>query len=166
MRPSYPLAVLLTTAFCAPAAALELPDCPLRQGSMDSCSPIVACMPGDGVYLVGRAIGWDRGTLSGETSTGDWSYDGPFGTAHASFACDDGLSGRVIFHAEDSLTGTGRAIGMTNGGARIDAWAGRAILPYLDRTGRRVDGTLMCGDVPMMLSLGPVEVRQAAVSSR
>ncbi len=157
---------MLTTAFCAPAAALDLPDCPLRQGSMDSCSPIVACMPEDGVYLVGRAIGWDRGTLSGETSTGvqctgEWSYDGPFGTAFASFDCDDGLSGRVIFHAEDSLTGTGRAIGITNEDTRIDAWAGRAILPYLDRTGRRVDGEMLCGEVPMQLSLA-----QAASSSR
>ncbi len=174
----------VTTAFSlwgAALGALELPDCPLRPGSAESCAPVVACMPEEGVYLVGRAVGWDSGTLAGETNTGvtctgAWSYGAGGGQAQVTFDCDDGLAGRALFIARDSETGTGEARGMTEDGSPVEAWAGRAILPFLDATGRRVDGELMCGAAPMPLSragggavlaaLAAGAAPQAAVSSR
>ncbi len=69
---SYPTLAALTIAFwtAAPASALDLPDCDPAPGSAESCAPVLACMPGEGVWFVGRAVGWDRGTLSGVTNTG------------------------------------------------------------------------------------------------
>ena len=49
----------------ARARAGPAPIAPLIPGSPDSCSPIVACMPGEGTYLVGRAVGWDEGSAVG-----------------------------------------------------------------------------------------------------
>lgn len=161
LRVSYITSATLATAIlglCASAAAaLDLPDCELRLGRADSCSPIVACMPGDGVYFVGRAVGWNSGTLAGETNTGvtctgTWTVRNMVGLGQADFACDDGLEGSVIYYYQDSLTGTARGSGLTNRFGRVQGWSGHNIVPFLDARTGRVDGELMCGPEPMLLS--------------
>ncbi len=155
---SYPTLAALTIAFwsAAPAAALDLPECELNPGSADSCSPVLACMPGDGVWFVGRAIGWDEGTLAGETNTGvqctgDWAVGESFGFGRARFTCDDGMSGRLPYHYQDVETGTARGTGLISGFGRIRAWSGHNITEFLDRTTGRVDGEFMCGETPLLL---------------
>lgn len=149
--------ILAFGAFSAlSAAALDLPDCVLLPDSPDSCSPIVACMPGEGTYLVGRAVGWDEGTLSGVTNTGvscvgTWRVTG-LGVGLARFACDDGVSGRLAYTYQDGETGTASGRGLITGFGRVEAWSGHNIRQFLDHSGRRIDGELMCGETPMLLS--------------
>lgn len=138
------------------ATALDLPACNLIPGSPDSCSPIVACMPGDDTYLVGRAIGWDQGTLSGITNDGvscigTWRVTG-LGIGLARFACDDGLEGRLAYTYQDGETGTASGRGLVSGFGWLEAWSGHNIEQFLDASGRRVDGELMCGATPMLMS--------------
>lgn len=154
MRWLYSIAATLLMA--GAASALDLPDCAAQPGSPDSCSPIVACMPGRDTYLVGRAVGWDAGTLSGVTNTGvsctgTWRITG-VGLGVARFACDDGLAGRLVYTYQDSLTGTAAGRGFIDGFGRLEAWSGHNIRPFLDRSGRAVDGELMCGAAPMLIS--------------
>ena len=157
------MAVGMLLAF--PGAALDLPDCENRPYDSSSCSPIVACMPGEGVYLVGRAIGWNEGTLEGVTNTGttctgSWHIGQTLRLGHAEFACDDGVSGRLVYYYQHTETGTARGTGMVSGFGRIRAWSGHNIRDFLDSTGARVDGELMCGETPMLISR-----LQAAASS-
>lgn len=152
-------------ALALPAHALDLPACETRPYSSESCSPVVACMPGEGVYLVGRAIGWNEGTLEGVTNTGTqcegtWRVGATLRVGHAAFRCDDGLAGRLIYHYQDPETGTARGTGMISGLGLIRAWAGHNVRAFLDASGARVDGDLMCGETPMLLSAA-----QAAASS-
>ncbi|WP_071798239.1 hypothetical protein [Natronohydrobacter thiooxidans] len=140
-----------------PAAALELPDCVSRPNDASSCSPVVACMPGDGVYLVGRAIGWNEGALEGVTNTGlscsgTWRIGQSLRLGHAEFSCDDGLAGQMIYYYQDSATGTARGTGLISGFGRIRAWSGHNIRQFLDQSGARVEGEVMCGETPMLLS--------------
>ncbi|MCC5991213.1 MAG: hypothetical protein JJT99_01700 [Rhodobacteraceae bacterium] len=140
-----------------PATALDLPDCENRPNDSASCSPIVACMPGTGVYLVGRAIGWNEGTLEGVTNTGvtctgTWHVGQSLALGHAAFSCDDGLAGRLIYYYQDNVTGTARGAGVIRGFGRIRAWSGHNIREFLDKSGARVDGELMCGETPMLIS--------------
>lgn len=164
MRLSYAIAAGLTIAN-SPIQAMDLPDCAHIPGSSESCAPVVACMPGEGVYLVGRAIGWNNGALEGVTNTGvackgSWSVSETLRFGRAQFSCDNGLAGRLIYHYQDALTGTARGTGFVSGFGRIRAWSGHNIRAYLDRSGQRVDGDLMCGETPMLLSR-----LQAAASS-
>ncbi|CUX81780.1 MAG: Protein of unknown function (DUF1358) [Roseibaca calidilacus] len=154
MRLLCSIATLCALAGAAPA--MELPDCALIPGSPDSCSPIVACMPGEDSYFVGRAIGWDEGTLSGVTNTGiicigTWRVTG-LGVGLARFACDDGLEGRLVYYYQDGETGTTHGRGLISGFGFVEAWSGHNIEQFLDQTGRRVDGELMCGAAPMLMS--------------
>jgi len=154
MRLLYSIAAISLMTQAAPA--LDLPDCPLIPGSPDSCSPIVACMPGEGTYLVGRAVGWDEGTLSGVTNTGTscigtWRVTG-LGVGLARFACDDGMEGRLVYYYQDGETGTTHGRGLVSGFGQLEAWSGHNIDQFLDASGRRVDGELMCGATPMLLS--------------
>ena len=165
MHNSYPMAVLMTIAFCVRAQALDLPECENLPGSPESCAPVVACMPGEGVYFVGRAVGWNEGILEGETNTGvtctgHWAVSETLRFGRARFECDDGLAGRIVYYYQDSVTGTARGGGLITGFGRVQAWAGENIEPFLDRTRTRVDGELMCGETPMLLSDA-----QAALSS-
>ncbi|NYS25753.1 hypothetical protein HUK65_12190 [Rhodobacteraceae bacterium 2376] len=155
---SYPTLAALTIAFWAatPSPALELPACDLVPGSADSCAPVLACMPGDGVWFVGRAVGWNEGKLEGETNTGvtctgTWSVGETLALGHARFSCDDGLSGRIVYHYQDPGTGTARGTGLISGFGRLRAWSGHKITEFLDRSTGRVDGAHMCGDTPLLL---------------
>ncbi|TVP70416.1 MAG: hypothetical protein EA339_13085 [Rhodobacteraceae bacterium] len=139
------------------AQALDLPDCVSTPFSPESCVPVVACMPGDGVYLVGRALGWNEGTLEGVTNTGVactgvWRVGDTLRLGHARFACEDGLAGQLVYHYQDPETGTARGTGLISGFGRIRAWSGHHIEDFLDRSGMRIDGDLMCGETPMLLS--------------
>ena len=156
---SYPTLAALTIAFwaAAPATALDLPDCELAPGRANSCAPVLACMPGDGVWFVGRAVGWDQGTLSGVTNTGvqctgEWAVGETIAFGRVRFSCDDGLTGRMIYFYQDNETGTARGAGLVSGFGRIRAWSGHNITQFLDRTTGRVDGEFMCGDAPLLLS--------------
>jgi len=113
-------------------------------------------MPGEDSYFVGRAIGWDEGTLSGVTNTGvscigTWQVTG-LGVGLARFACDDGLEGRLVYYYQDGETGTTHGRGLISGFGQIEAWSGHNIRQFLDLTGRRVDGELMCGATQMLIS--------------
>lgn len=159
---SYRTLTVMAIALCSAAplgaqSLMDLPECTLIPGSPDSCAPIAACMPGDGVYLVGRAVGWDYGTLGGVTNTGvscigTWDTRGIGGVGRVSFECEDGLSGRVIYYSRDSLTGTAHGRGMTNALSQIEGWSGEFIEEFLRADTGQLDGGLMCGEVPMLLS--------------
>lgn len=160
---SYPTVAALTIAFWAGSSAtardlpaLDLPACALEPGSAESCTPVLACMPGEGVWFVGRAIGWNKGTLAGQTSTGvsctgDWAVGETLGFGRARFSCDDGLSGRMVYYYQDTETGTARGTGLISGFGQIRAWSGHNITEFLDRTTGRVDGEFMCGETPLLL---------------
>lgn len=156
---SYRTLTLFSIAFwlAFPATAQEIPACELRAGHSDSCAPLVACMPGEGVYFIGRAIGWNTGALGGYTSTnvacrGTWTTRNALGLGQARFECDDGLSGTVFFYSQDSLTGTAAGSGLTNHLSRVRGWSGHNIEQFLDAETGHLDGALMCGPTPMLLS--------------
>lgn len=154
---TFSIAFWLAAVTSSLATAQEVPECDLLVGSPDSCSPLVACMPGQGVYFIGRAIGWNTGVLGGYTSTGvacrgTWTTRNMLGLGEANFECDDGLSGTVYFYSIDGLTGTAEGSGLTNGLGRIHGWSGHNIAQFLDPETGHVDGALMCGPTPMLLS--------------
>jgi hypothetical protein len=130
---------------------------PTEIGDPSSCSPVIACFEATGVYFVGRAIGWDRGTLAGTTSagatcTGEWVSRNMLGVGQASFACDDGTSGTAFFTYQDGLTGTATGHGLSTPMGRLRVWSGDNIRQFLtDQTGE-VDPQLFCGDVPIPMS--------------
>lgn len=102
----------------------------------DNCSRVLACVGDDGLWLDGRADGWDQGTLSAElsdgtTCEGSWRVGGPMGLGTAEMTCSDGREGGVVYTAQDGLTGTGIASGAMSDGAAIRAWTGRNVLEFL-----------------------------------
>ena len=162
MRPVPPVLVVLASLCAAlPAAAQTLDrscgiDAP-EIGDPLACSPVVACFEATGVYFIGRAIGWDRGTLAGTTSagatcTGDWVSRNRLGVGQAGFACDDGTSGTVFFTYQDSLTGTATGQGLAAPLGRLRDWSGRNIRQILIAETGEIDPQLMCGDVPIPIS--------------
>jgi hypothetical protein len=126
-------------------------------GDPSACSPVVACFEATGVYLTGRAIGWDRGTLAGTTSagatcTGDWVSRNALGVGQATFTCDDGMSGTAFFTYQDSLTGTATGHGLASPLGRSRVWSGHNIRQFLIAETGRVDPQPLCGDVPIPIS--------------
>ncbi|MGR3540668.1 MAG: hypothetical protein ACU0BS_04475 [Hasllibacter sp.] len=123
----------LLTVLALPAAAQEA--CETVEGSMSSCSRVLACIGGEGEWFDGRSIGWNRGTIegtlgSGAACTGRWAYVSG-GAAAAEIACEDGLEGTVSYFAQDGATGTGLGYGATADGRRIEAWTGENVLGFL-----------------------------------
>jgi hypothetical protein len=150
----------LLGAWPAPAADTVDMACAIgvtEIGDPSACSPVIACFEATGVYFVGRAIGWNRGTLAGTTSagatcTGEWVSRNMLGVGQASFACDDGTSGTAFFTYQDSLTGTATGHGLSTPMGRLWVWSGNNIRQFLiDQTGE-VDPQLFCGDVPIPMS--------------
>ena len=109
----------------------------------DNCSRILACIGEDGLWLDGRANGWERGTLSGRmsdgtTCAGTWGQGGWFGRSlDAELRCDDGRTGAVRYTAQDPETGTGIGRGAMSDGAEVRAWTGRNVLRFLTPEGER-----------------------------
>ena len=102
----------------------------------DNCSRILACVGDDGLWIDGRADGWNRGTLEGRMSdgtlcTGSWGYSWHGLRARAELACDDGRTGVVRYTAQDPESGTGIGRGQMSDGAEIRAWTGRRVLEFL-----------------------------------
>jgi hypothetical protein len=155
------LAVLSLLGAALPAAAQTLDrsceiDAP-EIGDPSACSPVVACFEATGVYFIGRAIGWNRGTLAGTTSagatcTGDWTSQNMLGVGQATFACDDGSSGVAFFTYQDSLTGAATGHGLSDTLGRLRIWSGRNIRQFLIAETGEIDPQLMCGDVPIPIS--------------
>ena len=130
------LAAALLALSAGSGAAQDGADCAVT-GGPDSCVRVFACLGDDGRWFGGRAIGSGSGTIEGTANdgvacTGTWAYSTEsdyFGTA--SFACDDGLEGDVVYHATDPATGTAFGEGTATDGTRIRVWSGEYVLDYL-----------------------------------
>ncbi|MEM7290442.1 MAG: hypothetical protein AAF412_08780, partial [Pseudomonadota bacterium] len=88
----------------------ELPPCLLRSGDQNSCARTLACIGSDGLWFDRQARGCNSGSLDGFRSdgircTGSWAYGSLVGSASAKFQCEDGLSARAIYYAQDDETG-------------------------------------------------------------
>lgn len=126
-------------------------------GDPSACSPVIACFEATGVHFIGRAIGWDRGTLAGTTSagatcTGAWVSRNMLGVGQATFACDDGTSGTAFFTYQDSLTGTATGHGLSTPLGRLRVWSGHNIRQFLIAGTGEVDPQLICGEVAIPVS--------------
>lgn len=155
----FALPVLL--ALASPSLAEQSPQvdktCLDIPGSMRSCSPLVGCLGNSGTYFTGRAFGRDTGSLAvdtnaGATCAGTWVGRNAFGTGQADFTCDDGQSGKVIFHYQDGNTGTVKGFGITNRGTRIKAWSGHYIQDFINAENGALNTRLMCGEIEIPLS--------------
>lgn len=126
-------------------------------GSTKSCAPMVGCVGRSGDYFTGRAIGWNEGTLEGQTRSGvmcsgGWEINQITGQGHAAFQCDNGTTGVATMTYQDMQTGTATGNGYTSDGDLLKIWSGHNIRQFLkDREGS-VDGTLTCGDVVVPVS--------------
>ncbi|WP_299966446.1 hypothetical protein [uncultured Roseobacter sp.] len=126
-------------------------DCAAEPGSPSSCVPMVGCIGNDGDYFTGRALGWNEGTLDGQTRAGvicvgGWEISALTGEGHAAFECDDGTAGVATMQYQDMQTGTATGRGYTADGKLLEIWSGHNIRQFLmDREGS-VDGKLTCGD--------------------
>lgn len=168
-HPALPAAVLLFVAVAAPAETLRVPglspdeqdaspaapECTTVQGET-FCARVLACIGGDGLWFDGQARGWNSGELFGERSdgvacTGTWAYGGIFNTAQVRMQCGDGLTARLIYTAQDSLTGTGIAHGYDSSGRWIRAWSGENVLRYLGKT-EDFPAALPCASEPIPIS--------------
>ena len=122
------LPVLLALSYTFAAASTPVPDenCVDIPDSPDSCSPLLACFGNNGEYSAGRALSRDDGTLAGITNfgvicTGTWVSHNFIGRAEANFECDNGHSGKVIFHYHHEVSGTVEGFGFTNNGVSVRA---------------------------------------------
>jgi len=151
---SLPLSYLGPTAIATlfllqPAPAQEIGDCITQPGAPDSCTPLVACLEKTGVYFMGRAVGFNSGTLAGELSngafcTGEWVSRNLLGTGQADFTCDDGQWGRAYFTYLHMPTGTATGRGLTAQGHSVRVWAGHEIRAFLREETGEPDPKLFC----------------------
>ena len=126
--------------------------CPRNPGSADNCTPLVACIPEAGIFITGRAFGWGKGSLAGETNadfacTGFWTADGPFGAGKVELTCENGLTGIVLFTYQDGETGTTTGFGKMSDGKRIQGWSGHNIRQFVINESGDVDAGLLCSGV-------------------
>ncbi len=133
------------------------PDCHMRFGHPDSCSPLVACLGGTGIYFTGRAIGWDTGTFAGDTNggfscVGQWQARTALGVGRAAFNCDNGRHGIAFFTSQDNATGTASGFGALDDGSPLRVWSGHNIRQFLINKTGDVDTRLKCGDMDIPVS--------------
>lgn len=107
----------------------------------NNCARTLACIGNTGLWFEGEARGWNAGTLEGRMSdgtscTGDWAYGDILNTATATLICEDGTTARLIYYAQDPLTGTGQARGIDNRVRSIRAWTGLNVLEFLTPEGQ------------------------------
>ena len=130
-------------------------DCRNIPYSQQNCVRALACVGTKGVWFDGAARGWDQGTVTGRLSTGEtcsgtWTSEGPFGTGLADLTCDDGTTIGVVYYTQDNITGTVTGRGMTSDGRPVEVWTGERVLEFLsDATGQPI---LACGDYELLLS--------------
>lgn len=147
IRPILVLTLLPTLAWAEPpvigAPRLADPAAPVeverpcentQQG--DNCSRFLACVGDDGLWIDGRADGWNEGTLEavasdGTRCTGTWRYTWLGLRARSDIACEGGRTATVRFTAQDSYTGTGIGRGVTSEGEEIRVWSGKNVLEFL-----------------------------------
>ena len=154
------LPVLLALSYTFAAASTPVPDenCVDIPDSRDSCSPLLACFGNSGEYFAGRALGRDDGDPGRRnqfwcrSARAHGSLAILSERAEANFECDNGHSGKVIFHYRDDVSGTVEGFGFTNHGVSVRAWSGHYIQDFLDEKSGPVDTSLMCGEVEIPLS--------------
>ncbi len=149
-------AAIIALPFGAVAQPKLDPSCQIGAGSQDSCTPIVGCLGGTGVYFTGRAIGWDTGTFAIETSdqllcNGTWKTQGTLGFGQAEFSCDDGRGGTALYTSQDSATGTTTGFGKLSDGTGMRVWTGHNIAQFMINQSGDVDTGLECHGVAVPL---------------
>ena len=127
------------------------------EGSAVACVRVLACIGNAGLFVDGAAFGAGQGTLMLTRSDnvgciGTWDSDGPFGAGIAHMRCDDGLSGRVLYHTQDNATGTVIGVGEDSQGRTIQAWSGTNVLNFLSETGTPETARLPCSTAPLPMS--------------
>ena len=125
-------------------------------GDANNCARTLACIGTDGLWFDGQARGWGEGIITGKLSDGTpckgrWKYRERVNIASAYLSCEDGTKGTAIFHAQDSLTGTGIGRGMDNRGRVVRIWSGQNVTRFLTPEGQLVVH-LPCGDTPIPIS--------------
>ena len=124
-------------------------ECLRAPGKPSNCTPLVACIPEEGVFLTGRAFGWSEGSLAGVTNagyacTGYWTADGPFGAGKVELSCENGQTGIVLFTYQDAPTGTTTGFGKMSNGHGIQGWSGHNIQQFLINESGDIDAKLLC----------------------
>ena len=121
-----------------------------------NCTQVLACVGDDGLWFRGRAFGWDTGNVSGQVSDGTkcdgtWTSGGLFGTGFSSLECTDQTSVTVIYHQQDSKTGTVIGTGRFSDGRNVAVWTGRHVLTFLTNEKNGLP-MLPCGGDPIPIS--------------
>ncbi|GFE49252.1 hypothetical protein So717_10050 [Roseobacter cerasinus] len=132
-------------------------DCVEDIGAPGNCVPMVGCVGREGDYFTGRAIGWNKGTLDGQTRSGamcsgGWEINEFTGQGHAAFECDNGTAGVATMTYQDMQTGTATGRGYTTDGDLLEIWSGHNIRRFLKDRDGSVEGNLTCGDVVVPVS--------------
>lgn len=148
-------ALLPALAFATPVLSQDLGACRNIPYKQSNCIRVLACLGDQGLWLDGKARGWDQGTVSLERSDqilcyGTWDSNGPLGTGRAEIACEDGSSGNIIYYNQDNVTGTVIGRGIDDQGRHIQVWSGENILQFLTAPGA-YGPALPCvaGDIPL-----------------
>lgn len=144
-----------------PAIGLSGPkvdkNCHLSPGHSDSCTPLVACLGGSGIYFTGRAMGWSRGSFAGDTNggfscVGEWKAQTVLGVGQAIFECDNGRRGVAFFTYLDNQTGTVTGHGALDDGRPLHVWSGHNIRQFLVNESGDVNTNLKCGNIDVPIS--------------
>ncbi|WP_147111740.1 hypothetical protein [Tateyamaria sp. syn59] len=116
--------------FALPARADD--NCTLKN---NYCVPFIGCTLDGQDFYVGRTFGRESGVLearglSGATCSGTWRRTA-LGIGRAEFSCSDGMSGRATYTYFDRSSGTAKGRGRTQGGDRLQFWAGHRIGAFI-----------------------------------
>ena len=138
-----PVLLALNHTFAATATPVPDENYVNIPDSRHSCSPLLACLGNSDEYFAGRALDRDEGALAGATNLGvvckgNWVFHSFIRTVKASFECENGHWGNVIFHYHDDVS--------------VRAWSRHYIQDFLDEKSGQVDNKLMCGEVEIPLS--------------
>jgi len=138
-----------------PAFSQDLGVCHNIPYSTGNCVRVLACVGDQGLWLDGKARGWDQGTVTALRNDnvvcqGTWDSNGPLGTGRSQIACQDGTSANVIYYNQDNLTGTVSGQGLDSKDRRIQVWTGENVLQFLTAPGA-YGPALPCvaGDIPI-----------------
>ena len=119
-----------------PATMTRAENCTLAN---NYCVPFVGCMEDGSFHFTGETLGRREGPLMAVTSdgsscTGTWKRTF-VGAGTATFSCDNGMSGGMLYTYFDAESGTAMGKGTTDAGEKLVFWSGRAIRDFVTRDG-------------------------------
>lgn len=119
--------------------------CEAEPGKSSSCTPILACIGGEGEFFQGQARGWGQlGILRGKTGSGAhcsgfWQRGNALGVGQAKINCSNGTRAEVFWNARHRETGFFVGSGEDSENRSVLAWTGHEVLSRIAKEGVALD---------------------------